>query len=97
MLTHSLTLVNRFASGGTKVVAVGWKREGVCSWWKIQVPRVGWGGEGGKVALGGDVLERIWEGEGEGGGFACKVSRINQLGTLSRGKWICCGENRSLY
>lgn len=95
MLTHSLTLVNRFASGGTKVVAVDWKREGVCSWWKRihRFQGVGWGGEGGSRY--GDVLERIWE--GRKGGFACKVSRINQLGTLSRGKWICCGENRRLY
>lgn len=40
MLTHSLTLVNRFASGGTiKGVAVNWKREerGVCRWRKISV------------------------------------------------------------
>ena len=63
---------------------MGWKREGVCSWWKIQVPRSGTGW-GGKVGLGGDVLRRGF-GRGRGGFGWCKVSRINQLGTLSRGK-----------
>lgn len=44
---------------------------------------VRWGG--GEVDLGGDVLRRGF-GRGRGGFGWCKVSRINQLGTLSRGK-----------
>lgn len=61
MLTHSLTLVNRFASGGTRVVVVvGWKREvrGCAVGGRLSVKSAlrGWGWERceGFVGCGGD-------------------------------------------